>query len=65
MGETKYLGFYEKETVWDQSHITRVKVYMYIHVHVHVHCHVCIIVCVIKVYDDKQLWYSNIIIHDQ
>ena len=26
VGETKYLGFYERETDWDQNHITRIKV---------------------------------------
>ena len=26
IGETKYLGFYEKETQWDQEHVNRVKV---------------------------------------
>ena len=26
LGETKYLGFYQSETVWDQEHITRVRV---------------------------------------
>ncbi|CAI7989293.1 Protein OS-9 [Geodia barretti] len=25
IGETKYLGFYEKETQWDQEHVNRVK----------------------------------------
>ena len=29
VGETKYLGYYERETQWDEQHITRVKVYTY------------------------------------
>ena len=28
VGETKYLGFYERETQWDEQHIARVKVHV-------------------------------------
>ena len=50
VGETKYLGFYANETVWDQEYITRIKVRMYVlYIHTYDTCTGVYNVCVVRV----------------